>query len=106
MTFALLCTIDPEKLELFEKHRADHYRYLIANRGTIVFGGPARAVEGGPPETMIIIVDTPTAAAAQGFIANEPYNRAGSFSHVSVRPWSRVLPENEPGALEKTLASL
>jgi uncharacterized protein YciI len=60
-----LCTIDPKKRDLFATHRADHYRFLIANRETILFGGPARPSENGAPETMIIVVDTPTLADAE-----------------------------------------
>ena len=103
MRYALLCTIDPGKLDLFATLRAEHYRYLITHRESIVFGGPARVAVGGRPETMIIVVEAPSLADAEQFIAEEPYNRHGGFSHVAVRPWSQVLPEAEPGALEKTL---
>lgn len=99
MRYALLCTIDPDKLDLFGTLRADHYDYLIKERGRIAFGGPARANEGGRPEMMIIIVEVASLAEAEAFIANEPYNHAGGFSKVIVRPWSQVIPEAEPGAL-------
>ena len=103
MRYALLCTIDSNKLALFATLRAEHYRYLIAHRKSIVFGGPARVAEGGWPETMIIVVEAPSLVDAERFIAGEPYNSHGGFSHVAVRPWSQVIPEAKPGALEKVL---
>lgn len=98
--FAILCTIDPDKLALFGAHRGDHYSFLIAERHRILFGGPARDPT-GVPETMIIIVEAADQAEAERFIAAEPYNRAGGFTSVVVRPWSQVLPEAEVGALAR-----
>ena len=51
---------------------------------------------------MIIILDVPSMADAERFIANEPYSSHGGFSEVVVRPWSQVIPEVEPGTLEHT----
>ncbi len=102
MPYALLCSIDPSKLELFGRLRGDHYAFLIENQDRVLFGGPARVAEGGRPETMIIILRTDSINEAQAFIAAEPYNQAGGFSSLSIRPWSQVLPA-EPGALQRTL---
>jgi uncharacterized protein YciI len=103
MSYALLCTIDPSKLDLFARLRADHYAFLIENRDKILFGGPARVAEGSRPETMIIILRTDSRDEAEAFLASEPYNRAGGFSHVGMGPWSQVIPA-APGALERTLS--
>lgn len=100
--YAFLCTIDETKLDLFRKLRGEHYGFLIAQQQHIVFGGPARVAEGGPPETMIIVAEAASLADAEAFIANEPYNKHGGFKHVAVRPWSQVMPELEPGSLVRT----
>lgn len=105
MRAALLCTIDPAKLPLFTELRGEHYRYLIAQRARIVFGGPLRTAPGGPPETMLIVVEVATLDEARAFIAAEPYSAHGGFSEIRVRAWSQVIPETEPGTLEKTLLS-
>ncbi len=99
--FAILCTIDQDRLDLFGTHRDDHYGFLIAHQHRILFGGPARSMEGGTPETMIIVVQAADQRDAETFIAAEPYNRAGGFGSVVVRPWSQVLPEVEAGALAR-----
>jgi len=100
--YAILCTIDATRLEVFGRLRAAHYRYLMDHRDAIAFGGPTRFAEGGRPETMIIIFEGCSITEAERFIANEPYSSHGGFSQVVVRPWSQVLPEVEPGALERT----
>ncbi|MHA7652847.1 YciI family protein [Mycobacterium sp. ML4] len=97
------CTVDPAKLDMLAAKRAEHYDFLIAHQRDIVFGGPARSRPGGPPQTMIIVVEAPTAEAAHAFIAEEPYNRNGGFSSVTVRSWSQVIPEQTPGSLQHTL---
>jgi uncharacterized protein YciI len=100
--YACLCTIDENKLDLFGRMRADHYGFLVAQQKRIHFGGPARVAEGGRPETMIIIVEANDQADAEAWIAHEPYNANGGFKAVAVRPWSQVIPETEPGLLERT----
>ncbi len=97
------CTIDPAKANVLAALRAEHYEFLVTRRGDIVFGGPARANPEGPPQTMVMVVEAASAEAAEAFIAAEPYNRHGGFTRVVVRPWSQVLPELAPGALQQTL---
>lgn len=102
--FVCLCTIDADRLDLFGRLRGDHYAFLVAERHRIRFGGPARGTEGGRPETMIIVVEADDRGDAEAWIAREPYNANGGFSHVAVRFWTQVIPEPEAGALELTLA--
>jgi uncharacterized protein len=101
--YLLECTIDPAQLDLLAAKRADHYAFLLAHRDAIVCGGPARAHPDGPPQTMIMVIDTPSAEAAHAFLAAEPYNRGGAFSNVTIRPFSQVIPEPVPGSLQHTL---
>ena len=100
--YAVLCTIDETRLNVFTALRAEHYRYLIDHRESIVLGGPMRISDGARPETMIIILELETLAMAERFITEEPYSRHGGFSHIVVRPWSQVIPELQAGALEAT----
>lgn len=101
--FLVVATIDPDRTDVLAARRAEHYEFLIAHRHVIVFGGPARAHEGGPPEQMILVVEAASPVEALAFVDREPYRRHGGFSSVSVRPWSQVLPEPEPGSLQHTL---
>jgi uncharacterized protein YciI len=102
-TYALICTIDETKLDVFSRLRGDHYAFLIAERTRIHFGGPTRVSEGGRPETMIIIITADSQTDAETFLAREPYNAHGGFRHVAVRPWTQVIPELDAGELQATL---
>ena len=101
--YLLECTIDADKLDVLRTLRAEHYAFLVDNRGSIVFGGPARGHEGGAPETMVIVIEAATLDDAQEFIAGEPYHRHGGFTTVRVRPWSQVIPESDPAGRRRTL---
>lgn len=101
--YAILCTIDPVRLERLGRLRADHYAFLVRERHRIRFGGPARGAEDGAPETMIMIVEAKDQEDAEAFIAVEPYNMHGAFSRIVVRPWTQVLPEAHDGDLQRTL---
>ena len=100
--FLIECQIDSTKLTMLAAHRADHYEFLLARRGDIIFGGPARTSLEGPPETMVMVIEVADLEAAQDFIEAEPYNRSGGFTVVTIRPWSQVLPEMSPGSLERS----
>jgi uncharacterized protein YciI len=100
--YAIISTIDQTKLDVFARLRAEHYGFLVAQQHRILFGGPARKSEGGPPQVMIIIVEARALDDAQAFIADEPYNRNGGFSEVNIHPWSQVLPETKSGELART----
>lgn len=103
--FLILCEVDPMRLELFGRLRAEHYAFLLEEEHRIVFGGPARSEIDGMPETMLIVVTAPALDDAEAFIMREPYNAHGGFRKVTVRPWSQVLPEGETGVLKRTLAT-
>jgi hypothetical protein len=38
-------------------------------------------------------------------MTDEPYNRSGVFSRITVRPWVHILPETQPGALAQAIAA-
>ena len=104
--FAIFAQVDQSRMDALQRIRPEHYRYLLAHQGQIVFGGPTRTPGTGAAETMVIVVEAGDEAEARAFIENEPYNRNGCFRQVDVRAWSQVLPESEPGALARTVAEL
>jgi hypothetical protein len=104
MSHVILCEIRQGALPALKALRLRHLEYVAVKRSEILFGGPARAAD-GTPETMIIVVATDDRAAAEAFIAAEPYNASGQvFASVTVRPWSQVIPELAEGALESAIA--
>ncbi len=64
-----------------------HLAYLRDHRDQIRFAGPLLSDDGEATGSMTLL-DAPDRAAAEAWIANEPYNLAGAFGEVSVVRWS------------------
>lgn len=103
MRFALLCTLAADADETRRRFRAEHLEFIRAERSAILFGGPLLD-DAGRPETMLLVLEAPDRAAAEAWIAREPYRRHGVFATVRVQPWAQVLPEPEPGALDQAIS--
>lgn len=105
MPFALNCKLRADAMPTLMALRADHLSYINDHSGEILFGGPARSDDGVPQE-MIIIVRTDNRVDAEAFIHAEPYTASGKvFWEILIRPWSQVIPETSPGALEQAIAA-
>lgn len=105
MTILITCQIRPDGLPSLRRLRLLHLRYIEANRALIRFGGPSRGPD-GLPLAMHLVVETTDIAAAEAFIAAEPYTASGEvFASVTMVPWSQVLPETHDGALAAEIAA-
>ena len=102
--FALSCEVDRTKEALRHQVRGDHLAFLDARKAQIHFGGPLTDLDGAP-ETMLIILRAASAVEAAAFMTDEPYNRSGVFSRITIRPWVHILPEAQPGALAQAIAA-
>jgi uncharacterized protein YciI len=102
--FALFCEVDRSKEALRHRVRGDHLAFLDARKSRIRFGGPLTDLDGAP-ETMLIVLRAGSAAEATAFMTDEPYNRSGVFSRITVRPWIHILPETQPGELARSVAA-
>lgn len=65
-----------------------HLEYLRASRDRIRFAGPVLADDGETPRGSLTLLDVPDRAAAEAWLAEEPYNKAGAFGEVTVTRWS------------------
>jgi uncharacterized protein len=100
----LTCEIAEDALPHLKALRLRHLEYIAQHRDLILFGGPARRAD-GMPETMVIVLATDDRAAADAFVASEPYAASGVvFASIAIRPWSQVIPEPHPGALADDIA--
>ena len=64
-----------------------HVAYLRAHRDQLRFSGPLLD-EGGEAAGALTLLDAPDRAAAEAWIANEPYNLAGAFGEIEIVRWS------------------
>jgi uncharacterized protein len=96
MRYVLLCWFRPGAYAEVKPLREKHYEFLARYQSEIVEGGPLLD-DDDAPAGMLMVVDRPSLVAAREFIADEPYTKHGLFESVSIRQWSRVLPEPTPG---------
>jgi uncharacterized protein YciI len=105
MPFALTCKLRPDAMPTLMALRGAHLDYIRARLSDILFGGPARGPDGTPQE-MIIVLRTEDRDQADAFIHAEPYTASGKvFATIEVRPWSQVVPEAAPGALDAAISA-
>lgn len=88
--YCVLCLDKPDSGALRLETRQAHLDYV---RGTdfVQAGGPLTAEDG---ETMIgsmLLLNVDTEQAAQDFVANDPYQKAGLFAEVSIHRWKHVI---------------
>ena len=92
MYFSIVGTDKPGRGALRAKTRPAHADYLKPHVGRMLAAGPLLD-DSGNPIGSLLIVDFPDRAAAEEFITNDPYTRAGLFESVVVRAWKKILPE-------------
>ena len=88
MRFAVICRDKPGHLEVRLQNRAAHLAYIEAT-GIVEMAGPL--LEDGQMCGSLIILETDSLAAAQGWVAGDPYGKAGLFDSVTVTEWKKVI---------------
>jgi uncharacterized protein YciI len=99
MLFTIHCTFAPGAFANAKQLRLEHYAFLREVRSAIVEGGPLLGPD-NLPCGMLMVVEAGDEPAARVFIAREPYNAHGYFESVSIRRWSHVIPEPQPGFID------
>ena len=79
--------------------RPDHLARLeqLKQEGRLLLAGPFPAVDAADPgpagfEGSLIVAEFVDLAAAKAWAADDPYQHAGIYAEVSVRPFKHVLP--------------
>ncbi|MEK9808501.1 MAG: YciI family protein [Halieaceae bacterium] len=91
MLFVISCEDKPDSLALRLANRDAHLHYLENFSAQVVMAGPYLNADNQPIGSMLI-VEFPNEADAVSFSENDPYNRAGLFKDVFVRPWKKTVP--------------
>jgi uncharacterized protein YciI len=94
MLFVLVCTDKPGSLDLRLASRPGHLAYLETYQSKLVQGG-ALLDHDGRPSGSLLILDVADRAEAEGFAEADPYNRAGLFESVLIRPYRQVFRDGE-----------
>ena len=94
MLFALLCTDNPNSVDLRMAVRPDHVKYLESLGTSLKAAGPFTTDEGSPTGSLVII-EAADRAAANLMAENDPYAKAGLFAAVDIRPWKWLIKNPE-----------
>lgn len=93
MYFVISCTDKPGQPERRQANRDDHLEYLAGHADRILVAGPTLA-DDDVPNGSVLIMDFEDLAAARAFADGDPYNKAGVFETVAIKPWRKVFPKD------------
>ncbi|MFN6951155.1 MAG: YciI family protein [Albidovulum sp.] len=88
MLYAVICRDKAGHLQTRLDTRAAHLAY-IESSGIVRMAGPL--IEGGQMCGSLIVLETDNLAAAEAWVAGDPYKAAGLFESVTVIEWKKVI---------------
>jgi uncharacterized protein YciI len=89
MYFVIFVTDRPDHEEVRASERPRHRQYL-RDPGLPVrvrVAGPTLAADSETMNGSLFIIDAEDMAAAEAFVADDPYNQAGLFETIVIRPF-------------------
>jgi uncharacterized protein YciI len=90
MLFMIHCTDKPNHGNLRQETREEHLAYLREHEDRIVIAGPIPTEDGSAVTGSLLIMEFDGADEARAFAEADPYNRAGLFDSVTVKPFKKV----------------
>ncbi|HUF19668.1 MAG TPA: YciI family protein [Burkholderiales bacterium] len=90
MPYAIQTRDKPGTAQLRADTRAAHIDYLTKHKDLLLAAGALIEDDGTGGNGGILIVDTDDRAAAEKFIADDPFSRAGLFEKVTVTRWRKA----------------
>jgi uncharacterized protein YciI len=91
MLYVIDCTDKTGHLQTRLDNREAHLSYLAGFSEQLLMAGPFLS-EAGDMIGSMLIMEFATLQDAESFSANDPYQLAGLFSEVAIRPWRKTLP--------------
>ncbi|MBK1694945.1 hypothetical protein CKO09_09360 [Chromatium weissei] len=99
MLYAIIAVDFPDSLPLRQQARPAHLERLQAlqNAGRLVLAGPHPAIDSSEPGAAgfsgsLVVAEFSDLAAAEDWAAADPYQVAGVYQHVTVKPFKQVFP--------------
>jgi uncharacterized protein YciI len=97
MLYAIIAEDKPDSLERRKQTRPAHLKRLQAlqDEGRLVLAGPHPAVDAQEPGPAgftgsLIVAEFPDLAAAREWASADPYQAAGVYARVTVKPFNKV----------------
>jgi uncharacterized protein YciI len=89
MPFVIDATDKPDAAELRASARPEHLDYLEANLPRLIAAGAKLRDDGTTAWGSLYILDTEERAAAEAFIAGDPFTKAGVFGEIAITRWRK-----------------
>ena len=83
----------PDGAALRQRVRPEHKIYLAAVADRIAFAGPLLAVDGETMLGSVLAIDFDSRAAADAWLAGEPFNVAGLYASREVHGFANLWPQ-------------
>ncbi len=93
MIYVITCVDKQDHGAVRKENRTAHLAYLRDLGDKLFAAGPTLSDDGSSVTGSVILVELADRQAAEDFAANDPYNKAGLFESVTIKPWRKVLPE-------------
>lgn len=87
MLYAFILIDRADGADLRQRLRPEHKAYVDAMGARVAFAGPFTSEDGQAKIGSLFAIDFPSRAAAQEWLAGEPYAAGGLFASVTVLPW-------------------
>jgi uncharacterized protein YciI len=92
MLFAVICVDKPESGHIRSQNRPAHLDHLKRIEEKIALAGPILTEDRSRPTGSLLILDFESRAEAEAFAAADPYNKAGVFESVTIKPFKQIFP--------------
>ena len=89
MLYVLICEDRPDSEPLRKSVRGEHLAHLEAH--DIRYAGPMLADDEGTMVGSVIVIEAADRAAVDAFAGADPYQQAGLFERVTIRPFKQVI---------------
>lgn len=93
MLYAFVLADKPDSAKLREREMAAHRAYLADVADRMAFAGPLVAQDGVASVGSLLVIDFPDLAAAQAWLADEPFTRAGVYASSQVTAFRNRWPQ-------------
>jgi uncharacterized protein YciI len=94
MLFFIRCRDKAGAAGVRAANRAAHLDHLERHAGQIVAAGPTLTDDREGMTGSVLFMDFPDRAAAEAFVAADPYATAGLFDSVEILAWKQVYPKS------------
>ncbi|MCJ8339253.1 MAG: YciI family protein [Pseudomonadales bacterium] len=99
MLYAFICQDQPDSLQQRLQARPEHLARLqsLKEQGRLIIAGPHPAIDSEDPgqagfSGSLIVAEFENLAAAEQWAKEDPYQIAGVYKKVLVKPFKKVLP--------------